>query len=149
MALAVGAGTETLHAHHFEHIDAAKTQNLIVGVQHHIYTVLSIVCFASGVNATSNKLLIWVGGYDLQAGTTARDFYICQQPMAAGATFVWNDKFSFNGYEPADQSANLDAAGQIAVAAQASSVPQTLSMSTEHADTDIQVTVTYIDQNNE
>ena len=149
MALATGPGTETLHAHHFEDVSAATTQNLIVGVQHHIYTVLSIVCFASQVHATSNKLLIWIGGYDLRAGTTARDFYICQQPMAAGATFVWNDKFSFNGYEPANQSANLDAAGQIAVAAQGGSVAQTLSMSTEHADTDIQVTVTYIDQNNE
>ena len=68
--------------------------------------------------------------------------------MAAGATFVWNDKFSFNGYEPVDQNANLTAAGQIAVHEQGSSVAQTLSCSTEHADTDIQVTVTYIDQNN-
>ena len=148
MALATGPGTETLHAHHFEDVSAATTQNLIVGVQHHIYTVLSIVCFASQVHATSNKLLIWIGGYDLRAGTTARDFYICQQPMAAGATFVWNDKFSFNGYEPVDQNANLTAAGQIAVHEQGSGVAQTLTMSTEHADTDIQVTVTYIDQNN-
>ena len=46
--------------------------------------------------------------------------------------FVWNDKFSFNGYEPADQSANLDAAGQIAVAAQGG-ISQTLTMSTGHA----------------
>ena len=46
MALATGAGTETLHAHHFEDVSAATTQNLIVGVQHHIYTVLSIICFA-------------------------------------------------------------------------------------------------------
>ena len=34
MALATGAGTETLHAHHFEDVSAATTQNLIVGVQH-------------------------------------------------------------------------------------------------------------------
>ena len=148
MALDTSAGTETLHAHHFEDLSSATTQNLIVGVQHHIYTVLSIICFTNQAHATSNKILLWVGGYDLQAGTTNRDFYIFQQPMTGGQTFVWNDKFSFNGYEPADQSASLDAAGQIAVAVQDSAVPQTLSFSSEHADTDTQLTITYIDQNN-
>ena len=39
MALAVGAGTETLHAYSLDDVDA--TQDLIFGAQHHIYTVLS------------------------------------------------------------------------------------------------------------
>ena len=147
MALDTSAGTETLHSHHFEDLSSATPQNIIVGVQHHIYTVLSIICYCTGINASSNKALCWVGGYDLVGGTSGRDIHIFQQPMQAGDTFVWNDKFSFNGYEPADQSANLDAAGQIAVAAQGG-ISQTLSMSTGHADTDLQVTVTYIDQNN-
>ena len=145
MAVPTGSGTETLHAHHFEDLSSATPQSLIVGVQHHIYTVLSIICYCTSINASSNKAICWVGGYDLVGGTSARDIHIFQQPMQVGNTFVWNDKFSFNGYEPADQGANLTAAGQIAVAAQGG-ISQTLSMSTGHADTDLQVTVTYIDQ---
>ena len=146
MALATGPGTETLHAHHFEDVSASTTQNLIVGVQHHIYTVLSIVCFASQVHATSNKLLIWIGGYDLRAGSTARDFYICQQPIIGGSTFVWNDKFSFNGVEPTTSSTVLSAAQQIQVAAQSGSAVQSVKFQVTHATDDYDVLVTYLDQ---
>lgn len=146
MAVPTGPGSETLHSHHFEDVNATAGTNLIVGVQHHIYTVLSIVCFCSALNASGQRLLLWLDAYDLKAGTTGRDFYIAQQTVNALDTFVWDNKFSFNGYEPADQSPNLDAAGQIAVAAQDSAVPQKLTASTEHASTNFQITVTYIDQ---
>ena len=41
MAIARGAGTEIIRSAQFE--DVANTaQNIIIGVQHHIYTVLSV-----------------------------------------------------------------------------------------------------------
>ena len=47
MAIARGAGTEIIRTAMFEDIDST-TQKLIIGEQHHIYTVLSIViCCAS------------------------------------------------------------------------------------------------------
>ena len=42
MAIARGAGTEIIRAHHFENITNSD-KILIFGVQHHIYTVLSII----------------------------------------------------------------------------------------------------------
>jgi len=146
MAVPTGAGTETLHAHHFENI-ANTFRQVIIGVQHHVYTVLSVICYVSALNAVGNTVAMWISAYDSHAGTTGRDLYVFTHAInEANETFVWNDKFAFNGYEPADQSANLSAAGQIAIAAQASSVPQDLTVVTNHASTTVQVTVTYLDQ---
>ena len=146
MAVPTGAGTETLHAHHFEAI-ANTFRQVILGVQHHVYTVLSVISYCAALNTVGHTVSMWISAYDSHAGTTGRDLYIFTHAIqAAGETFVWNDKFAFNGYEPADQSANLSAAGQIAIAAQASSVPQDLTIVTNHASTNVQITVTYIDQ---
>ena len=49
MAIARGAGTEILRAHHFEAV-SSTAQILIYGTQHHIYTVLSIIVFASSMD---------------------------------------------------------------------------------------------------
>ena len=40
MALPTGGGTETLKSHWFYDVDGAQT--LIFGVQHHVYTVMSL-----------------------------------------------------------------------------------------------------------
>ena len=61
-------------------------------------------------------------------------------------TFVWNDRFSFFGGEPANQGIMNDAATQLAIGVQNSNVVQTL----EHGATDnaaiYDVHVTFIDQ---
>ena len=145
MAIARGAGTEIIRSHAFE--DISTDTHLIIGVQHHIYTVLSIVVYAAALNNANSNAQIYLVGYDAYGSDSQQNIAIFYAKPQVGETFVWNDKFSFNGYEPADQSANMDAAGQIAVAAQGG-ISQTLSMTTGHADTDLQVTVTYIDQNN-
>ena len=44
MAIARGAGTETLRSHIFQNVNGS--QKLIIGEQHHIYTVLSIAIYA-------------------------------------------------------------------------------------------------------
>ena len=70
-------------------------------------------------------------------------------------TFVWNDKFSFNGYEPVNfgtggiTAAPLSSADQQdAIADQGGSVKQTLNCYATHASDGFEVLITYIDQNN-
>ena len=148
MAIARGAGTEIIRTGHFEDVDST-TQILIVGVQHHIYTVLSVIFHAAALNADTDYIKMWMDGYDNKAGTTAQTLNIFQQDMSVAQTYVWNDKFSFNGFEPTDFSGPMDdAAKQNAIADQGSSVAQTLFMDAEHASDNIDVFISYIDQNN-
>jgi len=148
MAIARGAGTEILRAHHFEDIDSTN-QILIVGVQHHIYTVLSVIIHGKAVQAAGNVIELAIVGYDSKEGTTAQECTFLQQAMNANETFVWNDKIVFNGFEPTNFSGPLDdATKQNAIADQGSSVAQLLRMATEHASDGYEVNVTFIDQNN-
>ena len=148
MAISRGSGTEIVRTAHFEDVDSTN-QILIVGVQHHIYTVLSVIIQARTLQAAGNYIRMCVHGYDSKGGTTDQDIYIFQQEMQVGETFVWNDKFSFNGYEPTDFSGALDdATKQDAIADQGSSVSQNLFTNSEHADDTFDVTVTYLDLNN-
>ena len=55
MAIARGAGTEILCGHHFEDIDSGA-HILIVGEQHHINTVLSIIVHGKAVQAAGNVI---------------------------------------------------------------------------------------------
>ena len=148
MAIARGAGTEIIRSHHFEEVDSTA-EVLIFGVQHHIYTVLSVVIFANAVNAAGNFCQLYLLGYDILAGTTAQNIFIMDHDFQARQTFVWNDKFSFNGHEPTDFGGGLDSiAKQDAIADQGSSVPQKLYAVAEHASDSFEITVTFIDQNN-
>ena len=148
MAIARGAGTEIIRTAHFEYIAANTTaQTLIFGVQHHIYTVLSIVAMATG---SSSGLKCYLVGYDSLEGTTAQNLhYFHTGAMASDATFVWNDKFSFNGHEPTDFAGPMDSiVKQDAIADQGSSVAQKLTMQKIANGDDFHVHITYIDQNN-
>ena len=148
MAIARGAGTEIIRSVHLDDVDSTVAA-LIFGVQHHIYTVLSIVVMAETIQAAGNYVKLGIDGYGTTAGSTNQRIQIFQQDMTLNQTFVWNDKFSFNGHEPVDFTATLDSiAKQDAIADQGSSVPQKLLINTEHADDSFHVTCTYIDQNN-
>jgi hypothetical protein len=69
--------------------------------------------------------------------------------MTAKQTYVWNDKFSFNGTEPTDFAGPMDdATKQDAIADQGSSVAQVLNIDAEHGSDNIDVFCTFIDQNN-
>ena len=74
MAIARGAGTEIIRAHHFEDMDAATV--VIVGVQHHIYTVLSIIVCCRALDASTDMAQLYLTGYDSHAGTTAQNIHI-------------------------------------------------------------------------
>ena len=148
MAIARGAGTEIIRTAMFEDIDST-TQKLIIGEQHHIYTILSIVICAISIQAAGNQININLQGYDSKGGTTDETMRLFRWQAVANDTFVWNDKFSFNGYEPTNFTGPLDdATKQDAVADQGSSVAQKLQFSASSASSYYDVTVTYIDQNN-
>ena len=148
MAIARGAGTEIIRSVLLEAV-ANSAKPVIFGVAHHVYTVLSIICQAQAVNADNNWIKAWLLGYDTVSGTTGRTCNIFQQDMSQYETYVWNDKFSFNGNEPTDFTATLDSiAKQDAIADQAQATAQKLHVAGEHASDNFDVLCTYLDQNN-
>ena len=148
MAIARGAGTEIIRTIYADDIDSTDTI-LIFGVQHHIYTVLNVTFIAETWQASGNKVRLFVVGWDAKGGTSGQSFNLFNQAMIAGQTFVWNDKFSFNGVEPTDFAGPMnDATKQDAIADQAQNTAQKLMLQSSHAATSYDVTVTFIDQNN-
>ena len=148
MAIARGAGTEIIRSAHFEYVAANTTaQTLIFGVQHHIYTVLSIIVDAY---LNSDGLKCYLTGYDSLEGTTAQDMQCFHTgAMSVNTSYIFNDKFSFNGHEPTDFAGPMDSiVKQDAIADQGSSVAQKLQMQKVASADDFHVHITYIDQNN-
>ena len=145
MAVPTGSGTETIHAHHFEEVD--NEQTLILGLQHHIYTVLSIIVCCNALDATTDKGFIFVEGYDIHAGAASQNINIAKFNIQVGETYVWNDKFSFFGHGPGG-SATMTDANQLLLAAQAG-VQQKLMFdmtSSDDGGQDYDIHCTYLDQ---
>ena len=143
MALPTGSGTETLHSHIFQDVDAAQT--LIFGVQHHVYTVLSIIVYCNALNATTDIFDIKMKGHDGHAGVENITIVIARGNIQAEETYVWNDKFSFNGCAPASTNV-LSASEQVAIAAQTSTNVQELQFGMSSTADDFDIIVTYLDQ---
>tara|TARA_R110002051_G_C8370490_1_gene443420 strand:- start:45 stop:497 length:453 start_codon:yes stop_codon:yes gene_type:complete len=149
MAIVRSAGTEIIRSAWFEDIDGSVDTVLIFGEQHHIYTVLNITVYTVSLQAVTNEFSVKLLGYDAKGGDTNQQIQIFSQLVPASETFVFSDKFSFNGHEPTDFTGPMDdAAKQNAIADQGSSVAQKLRCHGHHADDNFEVTVTYIDQNN-
>ena len=147
MAIVRGAGTEIIRSILIE--DQGQTAKpLIFGVAHHIYTVLSITAFTVAVASDGNWIGSYLTGYDAAAGTAAQTIWIFKNDMSVAQTFVWNDKFSFNGNEPTDFTGPVDdAAKQNAIADQAQATAQVLYIASEAGD-NFDITCTFLDQNN-
>jgi hypothetical protein len=149
MAIARGAGTEIIRFAHFSDVDADADRKLIIGVQHHIYTVLSIVIYCNAVNAASDSCSLVSNFYDTITGAQV-EATIFKAVLAAGETYVWNDKFSFGGSLPTDFGSPplSTVAEQDAIADQGDSTAQFLHLYSTHASDDYDVNITYLDQNN-
>ncbi len=148
MAIARGAGTEIVRSTYLHNL-AATAKPLIIGVQHHIYTVLSVHVNAVGLNSAGNFIHMYIAVYDSLAGTTAQWLTIFKNDMQVTNTYIWNDKFSFNGFEPTDFTGPADdATKHDAIADQGSAVSQKLYIVGEHSSDNFDVCCTYIDQNN-
>ena len=148
MAIARGPGTEIIRTAHFGTVDSTATQ-MIIGVQHHIYTVLSIVVMATSVQANGNWIDVYFDAFDSKGAASGADIKIFRQAMNGQETFVWNDKFSFAGCEPTGFTGTLSTvAEQDALADQGTATAQILWVASQHADDNFDVSITFIDQNN-
>ena len=61
MAISRGAGTEIIRSICLEEVDSTVS-DLIVGVQHHIYTVLSVTFYAASLSAEGNYVRMKILG---------------------------------------------------------------------------------------
>ena len=148
MATSRGAGTEIIRSHCFE--DISTDTHLIIGEQHHIYTVLSIVIFAATLNSTASNAQIYLVGYDAYAGTSGENIALFYAKPQVGETFVWDNKFSFNGGEPTDFSGAMNSiADQDLIVDQAVANSQALKLAPSSSSDEFDVVITFIDQNNE
>ena len=149
MAIARGPGTEIIRNIHLEDVPNADVP-LIVGVQHHIYTVININVFAVTLNAAGDYFtVVFSSHYDSYAGTASQYLYLFRQDMQVNETFVWSDKFSFMGTQPTDFSAGIDSVAKMdAIADQATSTAQQLVFAGQASGDTFDVSCTYIDQNN-
>ena len=148
MALSVAAGTETLQALSFG--DADATQDLIVGAAHHIYTVLSTFVYSVSIGTAGDTFQLAITGHDHHAGadTNASIMVIAKVVSVAGQTFIFNDKFSFNGFGAAAYTEPMDTnVEQLAIAQQGGTLNRYQYIPLD-ADVDCDIHVTFIDQNN-
>ena len=148
MALSVAAGTETLQALSFG--DADATQDLIVGAVHHIYTVLSTFVYSISIGTAGDTFSLVITGHDHHAGadTNASVMIIAKVVSVAGQTFIFNDKFSFNGFGSAAYTEPLDTNVEQAAIAQQGGTLQRYQYIPLDTDVDCDIHVTFIDQNN-
>ena len=88
MALSVAAGTETLQAYSFGDADAAL--DLIVGEQHHIYTILSTIVYSISIGTAGDTYQLAILGNGNHAAGTAHLMIIAKVVAVAGETFILN-----------------------------------------------------------
>jgi len=146
MALNVAAGTETLQALSFGNIDA--TGDLIVGAQHHIYTVLSTIVFCVSIGTVGDVYDLVIKGMNHHDEDVDHIMSIVKVVAVANQTFVFNDKFSFNGFGGAAYTEPLDTAAEMATIAQQGGTLQRYQYLPQDTDVDCDIHVTFIDQNN-
>ncbi len=147
MAIARGAGTEILRCASFSDVDSTVTK-LIIGVQYHIYTVLSLIAHALTVTSGDN-FYMRLDSWDSKGASSGAGHILFRWFGLANQTYVLNDKFSFNGYDPTGFSGALSTvAEQDALADQGGGANQELVCAATDASTNIEVIFTYIDQNN-
>jgi hypothetical protein len=150
MAVPTGSGTEVLKAHSFDTVDSVRgslTQGLIIGVQHHTYTVISTLAYCIALNATSDYGYLSLTGNGNHIAGTGTNMIIARFNPQVGQTFVFNDRFSFFGAEPTAYTEPMDsAAEQLSIAAQGQNTVQTYGFDVTHAGDDFHVHVTFLDQ---
>ena len=89
-----GNGSEVLKNIMWE--DATSSADAIfTGVQHHIYTVVSII--VSNIHSASVTCTGNLYGYDSYASANNQYFRIFNPTIPVGETFVFNDRFCFHG----------------------------------------------------
>ena len=94
MAIPSGSGTEVLKNIMWEDV-TTSADAIFTGVQHHIYTIISIIVtniHSSSVTVTGN-----IRGYDSYGSANDQYFRIFRSDIPQNGTFVFNDKFVLYG----------------------------------------------------
>jgi hypothetical protein len=143
MALPTGSGSETLQSHLFRQVNG--NQPLIYGVQHHVYTVKTVIVHCIALSATVNNGFLLCKGHDGHDGASGSQMFLSKFNLQVGQTFVWSDVFSFNGVEPSGTNA-FSASEQIAIAGQTGSAVQEFQFGVDSASDTYDILITYIDQ---
>ena len=94
MAIPSGSGSEVLKNIMWEDV-GSSADAVFTGVQHHIYTVVSIIVsnqHSASVTVTGNLF-----GYDSYGSANGQYFRIFRQAIPVNGTFVFNDKFCIHG----------------------------------------------------
>ena len=147
MAIARGAGTEIIRSASFYDISNSTNTKLIIGEQHHIYTILSVAIYCIS-NVSPFTVQGTLNSWDAD-NSAAADMILFKNTITAGQTFIWNDKISFNGTHPTGHSGQMDTiAKQNLIADQASSTSSYFWIDTGSNSDSCNAFVTYIDQNN-
>ena len=147
MAIAKGVGTEIIRSASFYDINNSTNTRLIIGEQHHIYTILNI-----SIYCISNVSPFWVSGqlngWDADNSQNV-NMILFKSSISAGQTYVWDNKISFNGTHPTGHSGQMDTiAKQNLIAEQASTTSSYFWIDTGSNSDSCNAFVTYIDQNN-
>ena len=147
MAIAKGVGTEIIRSASFYDISNSTNTKLIIGEQHHIYTILNI-----SIYCISNASPFWVqgqlNGWDADNSQNV-NIILFKSSISAGQTYVWDNKISFNGTHPTGHSGQMDTiAKQNLIAEQASTTSSYFWIDTGSNSDSCNAFVTYIDQNN-
>ncbi len=152
MPISQATGTEIIRSILYDNIDNSPTGICVVGERYHIYTILSITVYCTTVDSTvaNNRWTGSITGWSGRLGSTNSEITIFKTPiLEVGETYVWNDKFSFNGTEPTGISGDHDiVAEQTAIAAQGSTTSQSLGVVGGSSACKADITCTFIDQNN-
>ena len=91
MAIPTGSGTEVIK--YTKLTDLSNTnQTLITGVANHIYTIISIIWCEQGV--ANEQIMLHLNDSD---GSTNRCMIFYGLDLPSESTFVWSDRFSFDG----------------------------------------------------
>ena len=140
-----GAGTEIIRTAMFNNITNTDV-TLIFGEQYHIYTILSVVVTSVG---GAGSLHGYIQGYDSLGGAgPATQHLFWTGAIAQYSTWVWNDKVSFNGYQPADfGTGGIDSVSKQNALADQEGSGNTYFAAGAGSGDNMDVFVTFIDQN--
>ena len=92
MAIPTGSGSEVLKSADIAAL-SNSVQTLITGEANHIYSVLSIIFCEQG-DQSDERIQLYLTDTD---GTSNPIYLLMDQAIGAQETFVWNDRFSWQG----------------------------------------------------
>ena len=111
---------------------------------------MSTFVYSVSIGTAGDTFSLAITGHDHHAGadTNASIMVIAKVVSVAGQTFIFNDKFSFNGFGAANYTEPMNSAALQTPIAQQGGTVQRYQYIPLDTDVDCDIHVTFIDQNN-